>query len=278
MARARNIKPNFFKNYDLADQGMAAQLLFAGLWCLADKEGRLEDKPRLIKAEIFPYYEVDVNGELTKLERLGFVDRYEVNGFQIIEICNFKKHQSPHHTEKNSELPCKPINYIKNKELENNGESTVDSPKQDGGNPSDSLIPDSLNTDSLIPDSDEPKGSSSRPKIMNAKLKLLLEKNIPENLALDWLLVRKEKKQPLTETALKATIREAEKVGYTLEQAITVCCENSWAGFKAEYIQNKTRNTRTPVATEDSRKQTTQLAKERLFGKQTEVEVHDAAA
>lgn len=158
MARARNIKPGFFKNYDLADLGPHAQLLFAGLWCLADKEGRLKDQPRLIKAEIFPYYEVDVNGELTKLERLAFIDRYEVDGMAIIQVANFVEHQSPHHTEKASTLPCKdekqaakpmpePLTDI-------HGDLTVNLQNYNGGNPSDSLI--HRFTDSLIPDSLKP--------------------------------------------------------------------------------------------------------------------------
>lgn len=39
MARARNIKPSFFKNEDLADLNPFDRLLFIGLWCLADREG-----------------------------------------------------------------------------------------------------------------------------------------------------------------------------------------------------------------------------------------------
>lgn len=154
MARARNIKPGFFKNYDLADLGPIAQLLFAGLWCLADKEGRLEDKPRLIKAEVFPYYEADVNGELTKLERLGFVRRYTAKGVSVISIDNFKKHQSPHHTERASELPEEerqnPAAPLPARNPETHGEVTVKSPLEDGGNPPDSPNPDSLIPDSLI--------------------------------------------------------------------------------------------------------------------------------
>lgn len=155
MARARNIKPGFFKNYELADLGPLAQLLFAGLWCLADKEGRLEDKPRLIKAEVFPYYDVDVNGELTKLARLGFVKRYSVKGVALISIDNFKKHQSPHHTEKASELAgedeadlAEPY-PVRTPEI--HGDVPVNSQEPDGGNPPDSLI--LRFTDSLIPDS-----------------------------------------------------------------------------------------------------------------------------
>jgi hypothetical protein len=162
MARARNIKPSFFKNFDLADQGPLAQLLFAGLWCLADKEGRLKDQPRYIKAEIFPYYDCDVNGELTKLQREGFIRRYESHGIAVVEIINFKKHQSPHHTEKDSQLPAfDSASVCKQTRKDVNRDLTVNPPKQDGGNPSDSLIPDSLIPSSLIPDS--PKEDSPIP-------------------------------------------------------------------------------------------------------------------
>lgn len=154
MARSRNIKPGFFKNYELADLGPVAQLLFAGLWCLADREGRLEDKPRLIKAELFPYYECDVNGELTELERLGFVRRYTAYGIDVVEVLKFKDHQTPHNTEKASKLPefsgqiaRKPAPAL------DNGGFTVGSRNSNDGKTPDSLIPDSLSTDSLIPDS-----------------------------------------------------------------------------------------------------------------------------
>lgn len=160
MARARNIKPGFFKNYELADLGPVAQLLFAGLWCLADRKGRLEDKPRFIKAEVFPYYDADVNGELTQLERLGFVKRYMVRGLPFISIVNFLKHQSPHSTEKASELPgeeeADTAEPLPVRTTEDNGGLTVDPRKHNGGNPPDSLIPDSLIhrlIDSPIPDS-----------------------------------------------------------------------------------------------------------------------------
>lgn len=138
--RARNLKPGFFKNPELADAGPHAQLLFAGLWLMADKEGRLKDQPRLIKAELFPYYDVDVNGELTVIQRLGYIHRFVSSGIAVIEVCNFKKHQSPHHTERPSDLP----GFDGNSSVrEIHGEVTVKSPLDDGGNPSDSLIPDS---------------------------------------------------------------------------------------------------------------------------------------
>jgi hypothetical protein len=60
--------------------------------------------------------------------------------------------------------------------------------------------------------------------------------DINPQIATDFIALRKAKKSPLTETAVNGIKREAAKVGYTLEQALTVCCERNWAGFKAEWI------------------------------------------
>lgn len=106
--RARDIKPGFFKNDQLADCSMAARLLFPGLWMMADREGRLENRPKKIKGEIFPFDDVDVASLLAELERAGLIRFYEVNGQNLIWIPQFKKHQSPHKNEKSSEFPAHP--------------------------------------------------------------------------------------------------------------------------------------------------------------------------
>ena len=110
MARARNIKPSIFKNELLGVADPLITILFISLWTLADKQGRLEDRPLRIRGETFPYREnLDVNGYLTELVSLGFIVRYEVDGVKIIEVVNFTKHQTPHSTEKQSVLPANPI-------------------------------------------------------------------------------------------------------------------------------------------------------------------------
>jgi len=53
MARIRSLKPDFFKDEDLAVLPFEARLLFEGLWCYADKEGRLEDRPKYLKGVEF---------------------------------------------------------------------------------------------------------------------------------------------------------------------------------------------------------------------------------
>ncbi len=143
MARARNIKPAFFKNEDLVELPFEYRLLFAGLWTLSDRDGLLEDRPKRIKMEIFPADNVDVEHGLSELERTGFIRRYEADGKKVIWIITFSEHQSPHHTEKSSTLP-KPNREITVKEPLNTGVISGDSQQHLRENPPDSLNPDSL--------------------------------------------------------------------------------------------------------------------------------------
>lgn len=105
--RSRNIKPAFFTNPDLGECSPLSRLLFAGLWCCADREGRLPDRVKFIKAQIFPYDNLEIDSLLDELSRFGFIERYEVRGVRVISIPNFTKHQRPHVKEKCSELPEK---------------------------------------------------------------------------------------------------------------------------------------------------------------------------
>lgn len=229
MARARNIKPSIFKNELLGQADPLMTLLFISLWTLADKEGRLEDRPLRIKAETFPYREnININGYLTQLQQLGFIDRYSVGEIAIIQVITFKEHQSPHSTEKSSTLPAKPIDTQVTVNQPLNNESTNVVLNINVLNPS-SLIPDSP---ILIPDT----GIPSKSKTISASA-LLAALDIPENLASDWIVLRKSKKAAITQTALDGIQREADKAGMSLEAALRMCCERGWAGFKADWAK-----------------------------------------
>lgn len=108
MARSRNIKPGFFKNETLGELDPFARLLFAGLWTLADRDGRLEYRPKRIRAELFPYDDIDGAKLLDDLIAGGFLIRYQVDGLDCLQITNWKRHQTPHHKEVASELPPPP--------------------------------------------------------------------------------------------------------------------------------------------------------------------------
>jgi len=145
MARSRNIKPGFFMNDELAEIEPLGRILFAGLWCIADREGRLKDRPKRIKAEVLPYDDCNMDELLNQLAARDFIIRYEIDGKRYIQITNFKKHQNPHKNEAPSVIPAPEEAQYKH------STSTVQVQEKHNTNPADSLnmIPDSLN---MIPD------------------------------------------------------------------------------------------------------------------------------
>lgn len=147
MARARNIKPGLFKNEILGVADPLYTILFEGLWVLADRAGRLEDRPLRIKAEVFPYREgLDIGAMLDWLASNGFIVRYQVNGAKYIEILSFTKHQNPHKNETPSEIPAYQPGDASTEEIGTTSEFI-------GSTRADSLSSDSLSSDSLFTDS-----------------------------------------------------------------------------------------------------------------------------
>ena len=151
MARARNIKPGFFKNADLLDLPFEDRLLFIGLWTIADREGRMEDRPKQIKVEIFPGDNVDCDSSLTSLAKIGMINRYEIDGKRYLEITNFVKHQNPHCNEAPSTIPSATQSIASNAAPAKRKRSTVQAPcKPDANTMAIGLNPSSLNPDSPI--------------------------------------------------------------------------------------------------------------------------------
>ena len=172
MPRARNIKPAFFENEYLAELAPLDRLLFIGLWTMADREGRLEDRPKRIKATILPYDDIDPDESLQRLHDSPekFIIRYEVNGVRYIQVNNFTKHQKPHPNEVASTIPEPPYN-LSTKDLPPKYEGLI--PLDEGLTTLDILTQadclqsdcsdfnsDSFNSDSLLSDSQKTMGSS----------------------------------------------------------------------------------------------------------------------
>jgi uncharacterized protein YdaU (DUF1376 family) len=53
---------------------------------------------------------------------------------------------------------------------------------------------------------------------------------------------RKASRAVITETVIKSIQREANKAGWTLEQALAECAARGWRGFKAEWVSEKHTN------------------------------------
>jgi hypothetical protein len=118
IVRARNIKPGFFENEELAELSFECRLLYIGLWCYADREGRFEWRPKRIKALIFPYdLKINIEKMLNVMTCKGHVMTYNCNGKKYGFIPTFKNHNNPHPHEAKSKCPD-PKEFIK--QIDNN--------------------------------------------------------------------------------------------------------------------------------------------------------------
>ena len=65
---------------------------------------------------------------------------------------------------------------------------------------------------------------------------LLFELGVDDQLSLDWRKLRKERRAPITVTAINGIARQAAKAGISVHDAIATCCERGWTGFKADWV------------------------------------------
>lgn len=285
MARARNIKPSFFTNDVLVELDPVYRLLFIGLWLLADREGRLENRPKKIKMELFPADNIDVKAGLDDLQKTGFISLYNCYETNVIQINNFAKHQAPHGLEKDSDLPNVDGTYTTYKRNQNktisgdaifisreqwleskgltekksndfrqltsetaeNCSETVLEHDKNALNP-DSLNPDSLNPESLNLNDESNTDSSIKSASPKFTFKTALKKSgVSEEQATEFMQVRKAKKAVNTKNAFDSLVSEAEKANLTPAQAVDYCLkrQNPWGAFKASWFFNEQQNHQT---------------------------------
>lgn len=103
MARIRTIKPDFFTSEDIVSLQPMTRLLYIALWCEADREGRMEWKPKTFKMRYFPADSFDIDASARELLASGLVVLYAEG---LAYIPKFQKHQHLNPRESASTLPC----------------------------------------------------------------------------------------------------------------------------------------------------------------------------
>jgi uncharacterized protein YdaU (DUF1376 family) len=68
----------------------------------------------------------------------------------------------------------------------------------------------------------------------------LVENNVSESVAADWLALRKKKRAANTKTAMDGVLSEARKAGLSLDAALQMACRRNWQGFEAAWVTNPT--------------------------------------
>jgi hypothetical protein len=223
VARIRTIKPEFWQDEHISSLSPEAALLAIGLLNQADDEGYFNANPRLIQSCVFPLRELSrtVPVLLQDLVGIGYVQLFSgSDGKRYGQVANFVKHQVI-----NKPKPSK----IKDLDL----------------------VPDEYCIDTVaVPVGKERNGigkEQGKDKSAAASqfdfLSALLSEGVSEQIATDWIAVRKTKKSANTETALKAIKKESVKAGLSLEQALEICCRQNWVGFQADWVSGDRKMT-----------------------------------
>lgn len=95
----------------------------------------------------------------------------------------------------------------------------------------------------------------------------LLASGVDHQTASDWLILRKTKRAVVTKTALAMVVRESASAGLSLGDALQICCERGWAGFKADWITQQNASIAAPRGGRNDRSG----AAAAVFGNQTDV-------
>ena len=154
MARARNIKPSFFDNDELAELSPLTRLLFIGMWTIADHNGNFEWREKRIKKQLLAYDSCSIKELAINLDKSGFIRFYSDGNKIYVNIVNFAKHQNPHKNEREKETEIPVIikearQVIDLTTLTINHDLSGEIPEDYGTHRADSL--------NLIPDSCTPK-------------------------------------------------------------------------------------------------------------------------
>jgi hypothetical protein len=110
MARIRTIKPEFFTSEDIVELSPLARLLYVGLWCEADREGRMVWKPKTFKIRYLPADDCDIVTLCAELVDSRLVELYG-DGYAYIPAFLSHQHVNPRETQ--STLP-EPMRKAKN--------------------------------------------------------------------------------------------------------------------------------------------------------------------
>jgi uncharacterized protein YdaU (DUF1376 family) len=93
---------------------------------------------------------------------------------------------------------------------------------------------------------DNPKEPSAKPLLttnqelltnkIHTHLSMLLDVGVENQIAKDWLSIRKIKRLPLTQTSFESISKKITAAGLTMNAGIKICVEQGWAGFSADWL------------------------------------------
>lgn len=170
---------------------------------------------------------IGVSGLCAAMESVGWLEVYDGG----IILPNFDRHNGK--TAKNRALTAKRVaNHKTNATGNAKGNATI---------VSDALPREEKKREEK--NKEEKTIQKSPPAARTASLSVadLVAMHVDEQVASEFLAIRKRKRAPLTPLALDGIKRQADDVGWTLDQTLRKCIERGWQGFEAKWVERENR-------------------------------------
>ena len=87
-------------------------------------------------------------------------------------------------------------------------------------------------------DTEQKEEKTSRAPRFDAQAHLV-SIGVDASIAADWIQSRKQLKATPTQTAIDGIAKEAARAGISLADALALCCQRGWRGFKAEWVKQE---------------------------------------
>lgn len=232
----RYLKPGVRDSQAIDGLSPLAETLFYRLLVTVDDFGRYDGRPAMIKAHCFPIKDWStskVAGMMDELKAAGIIQIYQVDGKPYLQMQKWDNVPRA----KESKYPAIEYGCI---QVHTNVPLTETETETETGD---------INRNRNLPKGVSAEADFSvKKEIVKDKKKKEKESVIitrpdfvSERVWNDWITVRKKKGAPtVTETAWELIVSQAQKAGYSIEDALKECCLRNWVGFKAEWLESKT--------------------------------------
>ena len=212
MARIRTIKPEFWRDELLAGVSPEAALLAIGLLNHCDDEGYFNANPKLVESDVFPLRTLSITTTvlLRELSDIGYIEVFSgTDGKTYGKVANFEKHQ------------------VINKKTPSKIKDLCELP-YDYGSPTEPL-----------PTGKERKGSGMEMEKERKATVVATPEGVSQSVWDDFVKHRRTKKAQVTQTVIDGIAREAQKAGWSLDDALRETIVRNWQSFKADWVADK---------------------------------------
>ena len=215
---------------DLLDA--AAEVFYRRLMSKVDDHGLYDARPAMLRASLYPLRvdrvrEADISRWIAACEKAGLIALYQHDGKPYLQMLDTRWQ-----VRSEAKYPLPPENNC----------SQPQTPVPVFGD--------------VVEDEDD---KSPRKRVPPPD-------GVSDSVWTDFRKLRRAKRAPITDTAIEGIRREAQKAGLSLEQALRMCCERGWQGFKAEWLTDAKQGQQPAGRHTDSAEETARMLAEQNKG------------